>query len=160
MKTALSSLTSERERLKQCLDHETCPPTSPQVVGLKNALATVRENNTHSHAATEMLSVSRNRLGRTVTLLSDVVSSHTTHQAWHIDEPLGGITSCWCDVCPPEPCSTVMFPVAAASHSEAFSIFCLLVSHVQCHADFLCHVRTSVLSTPTHFFDFKHPAGS
>uniref|UniRef100_A0A3B4T4J5 Oxysterol-binding protein n=1 Tax=Seriola dumerili TaxID=41447 RepID=A0A3B4T4J5_SERDU len=38
MKSALSSLTAERERLKQCLDHETCPPTSPQVVGLKNAL--------------------------------------------------------------------------------------------------------------------------
>uniref|UniRef100_A0A8C4H0P6 Oxysterol-binding protein n=1 Tax=Dicentrarchus labrax TaxID=13489 RepID=A0A8C4H0P6_DICLA len=37
---SLSSLTSEKERLKQCLDHETCPPTSPQVVGLKNALAT------------------------------------------------------------------------------------------------------------------------
>uniref|UniRef100_A0A8C4H063 Oxysterol-binding protein n=1 Tax=Dicentrarchus labrax TaxID=13489 RepID=A0A8C4H063_DICLA len=30
MKSALSSLTSEKERLKQCLDHETCPPTSPQ----------------------------------------------------------------------------------------------------------------------------------
>ncbi|XP_034409087.1 oxysterol-binding protein-related protein 3 isoform X5 [Cyclopterus lumpus] len=39
MKTALSSLTSERERLKQCVDHETIPPTSPQVVGLKNTLA-------------------------------------------------------------------------------------------------------------------------
>uniref|UniRef100_A0A3P8SQQ6 Oxysterol-binding protein n=1 Tax=Amphiprion percula TaxID=161767 RepID=A0A3P8SQQ6_AMPPE len=39
MKSALTSLTSERERLKQCLDHETCPPTSPQVVSLKNALA-------------------------------------------------------------------------------------------------------------------------
>lgn len=44
MKSALSSMTSERERLKQYLDHETCPPTSPQVVGLKNALATVGEN--------------------------------------------------------------------------------------------------------------------
>ncbi|XP_041797585.1 oxysterol-binding protein-related protein 3 isoform X1 [Chelmon rostratus] len=44
MKSALSSLTSERERLKQCLDHETCPPTSPQVVGLKNALATKRDS--------------------------------------------------------------------------------------------------------------------
>uniref|UniRef100_A0A3Q3LX00 Oxysterol-binding protein n=1 Tax=Labrus bergylta TaxID=56723 RepID=A0A3Q3LX00_9LABR len=41
MTSALSSLTSERERLKQCLDHETCPPTSPQVVGLKNALSSV-----------------------------------------------------------------------------------------------------------------------
>lgn len=53
MKTALSSLTSERERLKQCVDHETIPPTSPKVFGMKNALATVREM-TH----TEMLSVS------------------------------------------------------------------------------------------------------
>ncbi|AWO96724.1 Oxysterol-binding protein [Scophthalmus maximus] len=45
MKTALSSLTSERERLKQCLDHETCPPTSPQVVGLKNSLSTALAQN-------------------------------------------------------------------------------------------------------------------
>ncbi|XP_026227596.1 oxysterol-binding protein-related protein 3 isoform X1 [Anabas testudineus] len=44
MKSALGSLTSERERLKQCLDHETCPPTSPQVVGLKNALATKQDS--------------------------------------------------------------------------------------------------------------------
>uniref|UniRef100_A0A671V0W2 Oxysterol-binding protein n=1 Tax=Sparus aurata TaxID=8175 RepID=A0A671V0W2_SPAAU len=44
MKSALTSLTSERERLKQCLDHETCPPTSPQVVGLKNALATKQDS--------------------------------------------------------------------------------------------------------------------
>uniref|UniRef100_A0A3Q3MEK7 Oxysterol-binding protein n=1 Tax=Mastacembelus armatus TaxID=205130 RepID=A0A3Q3MEK7_9TELE len=40
----LSSLTSERERVKQCLDHEACPPTSPQVVGLKNALTTTQES--------------------------------------------------------------------------------------------------------------------
>ncbi|XP_062278166.1 oxysterol-binding protein-related protein 3 [Scomber scombrus] len=44
MKSALSSLMSEKERLKQCLDHETCPPTSPQVVGLKNALATKQDS--------------------------------------------------------------------------------------------------------------------
>ncbi|XP_067366457.1 oxysterol-binding protein-related protein 3 isoform X2 [Channa argus] len=44
MKSALSSLTSERERLRQCLDHEPCPPTSPQVVGLKNALATKQDS--------------------------------------------------------------------------------------------------------------------
>ncbi|XP_026149904.1 oxysterol-binding protein-related protein 3 isoform X2 [Mastacembelus armatus] len=44
MKSALSSLTSERERVKQCLDHEACPPTSPQVVGLKNALTTTQES--------------------------------------------------------------------------------------------------------------------
>ncbi|CAJ1061733.1 oxysterol-binding protein-related protein 3 isoform X1 [Xyrichtys novacula] len=45
MTSALSSLTSERERLKQCLDHETCPPTSPQVVGLKNALSSALAQN-------------------------------------------------------------------------------------------------------------------
>uniref|UniRef100_UPI003AADBB3B oxysterol-binding protein-related protein 3 isoform X5 n=1 Tax=Centroberyx gerrardi TaxID=166262 RepID=UPI003AADBB3B len=40
MKSALCSLTSERERLKQFVDHETCPPTSPQILGLKGALST------------------------------------------------------------------------------------------------------------------------
>ncbi|XP_061809944.1 oxysterol-binding protein-related protein 3 isoform X2 [Nerophis lumbriciformis] len=45
LKYALSSLTSERERLKQCMDHDTCPPTSPQVVGLKNALTTALAQN-------------------------------------------------------------------------------------------------------------------
>uniref|UniRef100_UPI0037E829FE oxysterol-binding protein-related protein 3 n=1 Tax=Semicossyphus pulcher TaxID=241346 RepID=UPI0037E829FE len=44
MTSALSSLTSERERLKQCVDHETCPPTSPQVVGLKNALSSKQDS--------------------------------------------------------------------------------------------------------------------
>lgn len=63
MKSALSSLTSERERLKQCLDHETCPPTSPQVVGLKNTLATVCGTHYRTFTNTEMLSVSRNSLG-------------------------------------------------------------------------------------------------
>uniref|UniRef100_A0A669F1G7 Oxysterol-binding protein n=1 Tax=Oreochromis niloticus TaxID=8128 RepID=A0A669F1G7_ORENI len=42
---SLSTLTSERERLKQCLDHETCPPTSPQVVNLKNTLAAALAQN-------------------------------------------------------------------------------------------------------------------
>ncbi|XP_077577517.1 oxysterol-binding protein-related protein 3 isoform X1 [Stigmatopora nigra] len=45
MKSALSSLTSEKERLKQCMDQESCPPTSPQVVGLKNALTTALAQN-------------------------------------------------------------------------------------------------------------------
>ncbi|XP_068610988.1 oxysterol-binding protein-related protein 3 [Brachionichthys hirsutus] len=45
MKSAIISLMSERERLKQCLDRETCPPTSPQVVGLKNTLATALAQN-------------------------------------------------------------------------------------------------------------------
>uniref|UniRef100_A0AAX7T3D8 Oxysterol-binding protein n=1 Tax=Astatotilapia calliptera TaxID=8154 RepID=A0AAX7T3D8_ASTCA len=40
-----NTLTSERERLKQCLDHETCPPTSPQVVNLKNTLAAALAQN-------------------------------------------------------------------------------------------------------------------
>uniref|UniRef100_A0A3B5A6V7 Oxysterol-binding protein-related protein 3 n=1 Tax=Stegastes partitus TaxID=144197 RepID=A0A3B5A6V7_9TELE len=44
MKSALTSLTSERERLKHCADHETCPPTSPQVVSLKNALAVAQNS--------------------------------------------------------------------------------------------------------------------
>uniref|UniRef100_A0A8K9UKE3 Oxysterol-binding protein n=1 Tax=Oncorhynchus mykiss TaxID=8022 RepID=A0A8K9UKE3_ONCMY len=36
----LSALTSEKEKLKQVLDHQdTCPPTSPGIMGLKNALS-------------------------------------------------------------------------------------------------------------------------
>uniref|UniRef100_H3C3D6 Oxysterol-binding protein-related protein 3 n=1 Tax=Tetraodon nigroviridis TaxID=99883 RepID=H3C3D6_TETNG len=45
MKSALSSISLERQRLKQFVDHEACPPTSPQVVGLKNALATALAQN-------------------------------------------------------------------------------------------------------------------
>ncbi|KAM9783055.1 oxysterol-binding protein-related protein 3 [Neosynchiropus ocellatus] len=45
MRSALTSLTFERDRLRQCLDHEPCPPTSPQVVGLKNALTTALAQN-------------------------------------------------------------------------------------------------------------------
>lgn len=37
-------MTTERERLKQYLDQDTCTPMSPQVVGLKKALAVVGEN--------------------------------------------------------------------------------------------------------------------
>uniref|UniRef100_H2LUG4 Oxysterol-binding protein n=1 Tax=Oryzias latipes TaxID=8090 RepID=H2LUG4_ORYLA len=42
------SLTSERERLRQCLDHETFLPTSPQVVNLKNTLAADCMDNSHT----------------------------------------------------------------------------------------------------------------
>ncbi|XP_072316737.1 oxysterol-binding protein-related protein 3 isoform X3 [Eucyclogobius newberryi] len=49
MTSALTSLTSERERLRQCVDTETLPPTSPQVVGLKNALSTKQESEEDSH---------------------------------------------------------------------------------------------------------------
>uniref|UniRef100_A0A8D3D4V1 Oxysterol-binding protein n=1 Tax=Scophthalmus maximus TaxID=52904 RepID=A0A8D3D4V1_SCOMX len=57
MKTALSSLTSERERLKQCLDHETCPPTSPQVVGLKNSLSTASEDDSYISDVSDNISM-------------------------------------------------------------------------------------------------------
>ncbi|XP_044063382.1 oxysterol-binding protein-related protein 3 isoform X4 [Siniperca chuatsi] len=56
MKSALSSLTSERARLKQCLDHETCPPTSPQVAGLKNSLATKQDSVDESHPLVHQVS--------------------------------------------------------------------------------------------------------
>ncbi|XP_047455838.1 oxysterol-binding protein-related protein 3 isoform X3 [Mugil cephalus] len=56
MKSALSSLTSERERLKQCLDHETCPPTSPQVVNLKNTLAAKQDSADESHPLVHQIS--------------------------------------------------------------------------------------------------------
>lgn len=45
LKSALTSLTSERERIRQCAEFEPCPPTSPQVVGLKNALSTALAQN-------------------------------------------------------------------------------------------------------------------
>ncbi|KAL7394046.1 hypothetical protein ABVT39_019791 [Epinephelus coioides] len=56
MKTALSSLTSERERLKQCADQETIPPTSPQVVGLKNALSTKQDSVDEAHPLVHQVS--------------------------------------------------------------------------------------------------------
>ncbi|KAI9536555.1 Oxysterol-binding protein- protein 3 [Dissostichus eleginoides] len=56
MKTALNTLTSEQERLKQCVDHETIPPTSPQVVGLKNALTTKQESADESHPLSHQVS--------------------------------------------------------------------------------------------------------
>ncbi|KAM4580761.1 oxysterol-binding protein-related protein 3 isoform 2-T3 [Odontesthes bonariensis] len=56
MKSALSSLTSERERLKQCLDHELCPPTSPQVVNLKNTLAAKQDSVDDSHVLVHQVS--------------------------------------------------------------------------------------------------------
>ncbi|KAJ8290669.1 hypothetical protein GJAV_G00016130 [Gymnothorax javanicus] len=40
LKSSYSSLSSERDRLKQVLDYETCQPTSAQIMGLKNALTT------------------------------------------------------------------------------------------------------------------------
>lgn len=74
MKSALISLTCERERLKQCLDQETCPPTSPQVVGLKNALTTV--NNTHSHTDTDVWAAAGYRCPLSFRL------SHSSQMSW------------------------------------------------------------------------------
>ncbi|XP_072250517.1 oxysterol-binding protein-related protein 3 isoform X2 [Leuresthes tenuis] len=56
MKSALSSLTSERERLKQCLDHELGPPTSPQVVNLKNTLSAKKDSVDDSHVLVHQVS--------------------------------------------------------------------------------------------------------
>ncbi|KAM4600786.1 oxysterol-binding protein-related protein 3 isoform 2-T2 [Polymixia lowei] len=56
MKSALSSLTSEKDRLKQLLEHETCPPTSPQVLGLKNALSTKQNSMDHSPSLVHQVS--------------------------------------------------------------------------------------------------------
>uniref|UniRef100_A0A671PDZ6 Oxysterol-binding protein n=1 Tax=Sinocyclocheilus anshuiensis TaxID=1608454 RepID=A0A671PDZ6_9TELE len=39
MKSALCMLTTEKERLKQMLEHESCPAPSAQLLGLKNTLA-------------------------------------------------------------------------------------------------------------------------
>nr|XP_020468459.1 oxysterol-binding protein-related protein 3 isoform X2 [Monopterus albus] len=56
MKSALSSLTSESKRLKQCLDHETCPSTSVQVVSLKNALVTKQDSVDESRSLVHQVS--------------------------------------------------------------------------------------------------------
>uniref|UniRef100_A0A672TBU1 Oxysterol-binding protein n=1 Tax=Sinocyclocheilus grahami TaxID=75366 RepID=A0A672TBU1_SINGR len=47
MKSALCMLTTEKERLKQMLEHESCPAPSAQLLGLKNTLAAVCSQ-THS----------------------------------------------------------------------------------------------------------------
>ncbi|XP_014892316.1 oxysterol-binding protein-related protein 3 isoform X2 [Poecilia latipinna] len=56
MKSVLSSLTSERERLKQCLDHDSYPPTSPQVVNLKNTLAAKQDSAEDPHPLVHQVS--------------------------------------------------------------------------------------------------------
>lgn len=60
MKSALSSMTSERERLKQCLDNDASSTTSPQVVDLKNALSAVGENTlTQTPSRRKLLAICR-----------------------------------------------------------------------------------------------------
>ncbi|RXN33394.1 oxysterol-binding -related 3-like isoform X1 [Labeo rohita] len=45
MKSALCMLTTEKERLKQMLEHESCPAPSAQLLGLKNALTSAVTQN-------------------------------------------------------------------------------------------------------------------
>ncbi|KAJ8004803.1 hypothetical protein DPEC_G00140100 [Dallia pectoralis] len=50
MKTALSSLTSEKERMMKMMDRpDTRTPPSPQIMGLKNALSTKQDSKDGSH---------------------------------------------------------------------------------------------------------------
>uniref|UniRef100_A0A671KYQ3 Oxysterol-binding protein n=1 Tax=Sinocyclocheilus anshuiensis TaxID=1608454 RepID=A0A671KYQ3_9TELE len=57
MKSALCMLTTEKERLKQMLEHESCPAPSAQLLGMKNALAAVRtQTHTHTHTHTHISS--------------------------------------------------------------------------------------------------------
>uniref|UniRef100_A0A671P9Y1 Oxysterol-binding protein n=1 Tax=Sinocyclocheilus anshuiensis TaxID=1608454 RepID=A0A671P9Y1_9TELE len=44
MKSALCMLTTEKERLKQMLEHESCPAPSAQLLGLKNTLAAKQDS--------------------------------------------------------------------------------------------------------------------
>ena len=158
MKTTLNTLTSERERLKQCVDHETIAPTSPQVVGLKNALTTVCETTqthtlTHKYSQSVEISIPPSYrltsqkpapLVRRDTLLSifegllaaGVRSAHLNISKW---------SSCLLWLLPP----TQRLP---------FSIFCFMTAHsLSCWL--LRSFRTPVLFTPTHFVHFKYPAG-
>ncbi|XP_011483476.1 oxysterol-binding protein-related protein 3 [Oryzias latipes] len=87
MKSIMSSLTSERERLRQCLDHETFLPTSPQVVNLKNTLAAalaqnseLRERLSKIHSESHIVEPTQKNLSAPVQDCMD--NSHTlVHQA-------------------------------------------------------------------------------
>lgn len=131
MKSALSSLTSERERLKHCLDHETCPPTSPRVVGLKNALATVCKK-THRHSV-KTCQVFRFTSDIYTPLRFHVLPHHlpgVTHC-----EALTGTTSCWRDACPPEK----MFQHDRCSHSKTHFLLSMLTCWLlSSHFELLC----------------------
>ncbi|XP_010882828.3 oxysterol-binding protein-related protein 3 isoform X2 [Esox lucius] len=52
MKTALGSLTSEKERMRQVMDH----PDTPQVMGLKNALSSKQDSKDGSHPLVHQVS--------------------------------------------------------------------------------------------------------
>ncbi|XP_029602663.1 oxysterol-binding protein-related protein 3 isoform X1 [Salmo trutta] len=84
MKSALSALTSEKEKLKQVLDHQdTCPPTSPGIMGLKNALSSVRSPPTPLTLSRHCRSsVRENRRVSPFDLLlyPGSLSSHTSYQ--------------------------------------------------------------------------------
>uniref|UniRef100_A0A8C5N6A0 Oxysterol-binding protein n=1 Tax=Gouania willdenowi TaxID=441366 RepID=A0A8C5N6A0_GOUWI len=59
MKSALFSLSSERERLRQCVDHDSCPPTSLQVVNLRNTLTADSETDESRHLVHQVSNESR-----------------------------------------------------------------------------------------------------
>ncbi|XP_017165240.1 oxysterol-binding protein-related protein 3 isoform X2 [Poecilia reticulata] len=74
MKSVLSSLTSERERLKQCLDHDSYPPTSPQVVSLKNTLAARKDSAEDPHPLVHQVSnESRTSVGESLSEFFDAL---------------------------------------------------------------------------------------
>lgn len=116
---------------------------------------------THTHSRTQTFyQQAWNRLCvplSTLTLLSDVVSSHSSCQVWHIGEPLRGNTRCWCDVCPPKPCCGShgcclpprgIFYFLSVGYTPTLS--CWLLSP---------HSELSVISTPTQFFEFNAMLG-
>ncbi|XP_024124072.1 oxysterol-binding protein-related protein 3 [Oryzias melastigma] len=87
MKSIMSSLTSERERLRQCLDHETFLPTSPQVVNLKNTLAAALAQNSElrdrlSKIHSESHVAEPTQINLSAPVQDCMVNSHTlVHQA-------------------------------------------------------------------------------
>uniref|UniRef100_A0A673GY52 Oxysterol-binding protein n=1 Tax=Sinocyclocheilus rhinocerous TaxID=307959 RepID=A0A673GY52_9TELE len=56
MKSALCMLTTEKERLKQMLEHESCPTPSAQVLGMKNALAAKQDSSDGSRPLVHQVS--------------------------------------------------------------------------------------------------------
>uniref|UniRef100_A0A8C1M0F1 Oxysterol-binding protein n=1 Tax=Cyprinus carpio TaxID=7962 RepID=A0A8C1M0F1_CYPCA len=56
MKSALCMLTTEKERLKQMLEHESCPSPSAQLLGLKNALTAKQDSSDGSRPLVHQVS--------------------------------------------------------------------------------------------------------
>ena len=162
MKSALSSLTCESERLKKSLDQESLPPTSTQVVGLKNTLATVR-GITHTHTQMQKSS-------KSVEILSTfqfLVVFSTALRCCVVPHHLSGMTHWWAFYRNAGVMSAhlnkTMFNSGVSSGGcllpSVSTYFLSLPKHGHCLADSFWDIRTCLLSTPTHFFFFKYPAG-